>query len=71
MASNGPEPSRTDIYPYIRDWRARIAATKPPRDRIGTEELDVPCGGVIGVALVWFAAGIIVAAAALTIAITV
>ena len=57
MAPNRPEPPRTDIYPYIRDWRTRIAALKPTED-------DYPCGGVIGVALAWFVAGILVMAAA-------
>ena len=57
MALDESERPRTDIYPYIRDWRARIAALKVPED-------EYPCGGVLGVALAWFAAGVLVMAAA-------
>ena len=70
MASNGPErprivdlgpgASKTDVDAFIREWRARIAATKPSED-------DYPCGGVLRVALAWFAAGVLVTVAAVAV----
>ena len=63
MASNGPEPSGTvnlgsnasprDVDYFRKGWQAAIR---------GEEEPEYPCGGLYGVAVVWFAAGLMVAA---------
>ena len=84
-ASGGPEPHRivnlgsdaslSDVDYWIGGFQAAMRGRQDDPVKIGGRAFIAPddeylCGGLIGVALIWFAAGVLVAGVLLAIAIT-
>lgn len=58
MIDLGSNPSPRDVESFRRGWQAAMRNEPEP---------EYPCGGLLGVALIWFVAGILVAGALLAL----
>ena len=84
MAQNGAEPleivdlgsgaSPRDVERFRQGWQAATRASRENPVKIGGRAFipqdQYPCGAVLGVALAWFAAGLLIGLALLVVIIT-